>query len=71
MGWMRDNFIAESEFLHDQKKPPLGKGMFVGNVNIIAGTAQKKRSLANFSFCADKGLGRLAQRDEAGMPLKI
>ncbi len=33
MGRMRDNFIAESEFLHDH--PPLGKGMFGGNVNIV------------------------------------
>ena len=40
---MRDNFIAESEFLHD-KKPPLGKGMFGGNVDIIAVTAKKKSS---------------------------
>ena len=50
MGWMRDNFIAESEFLHD-KKPPLGKGMFGGNVDIIAVTAKKRAVHELLFFC--------------------
>ena len=62
----------KSDYFKTKFIASLSKGRFGGNVNISAGSAQKKeKSCELLFFVRIKGLDRLAERGEAGIPLKI